>query len=119
MSSIKEGISYFISKRIFRHGKHETAWTFMDESTTDMGHEECTDQIAFRNGNFMHFPATQPGVYMFFGMMPGTEDITYSGLVRLGDDILADWQGSTTEFGIPMANMNWLESSALFYPFCD
>ena len=92
---------------------------FMDESTTDMGHEECTDQIAFRNGNFMHFPATRPGVYMFFGVMPGTSDITYSGLVRLGDDILVDWQGSTTEFGIPIANMNWLESPALWYPFCD
>lgn len=92
---------------------------FMDESTTDMGHEDCTHQIAFRNGNFMHFPATRLGVYMFFGVMPGTSDITYSGLVRLGDDILVDWQGSTTEFGIPIANMNWLESPALWHPFCD
>lgn len=92
---------------------------FMDESTTDMGHEECTDQIAFRSGNFMHFPATQPGVYMFFGVMPDSSKITYSAVVRLGEDILEDWQGASTESGIPLANMNWLETHFLLYPFCD
>jgi hypothetical protein len=92
---------------------------FMDESTTDMGQEECTDQIAFRSGNFMHFPATQPGVYMFFGVMPDSSKITYSAVVRLGEDILEDWQGASTESGIPLANMNWLETHFLLYPFCD
>lgn len=92
---------------------------FMDESTTNMGQEECTDQIAFRNGNFMHFPATKAGVYMFFGVMPGSSDIRYSAVVRLGEDILDDWPGATTDNGIPLANMMWLETRALWYPFCN
>jgi hypothetical protein len=91
---------------------------FMDESSY-IGHQECTDEIAFRSGNFMHFPATQPGVYMFFGVMPGSSDITYSAGVRLGEDILQDWKGTTTDTGIPLANLNWLETQALWYPFCD
>jgi hypothetical protein len=92
---------------------------FMDESTTDLGHEECTDQIAFRSGNFMHLPVSRPGVYMFFGVMPGSSDITYSAGVRLGEDILQDWKGTTTDTGTPLANLNWLETQALWYPFCD
>ena len=92
---------------------------FMDESTTDMGQEECTDKIAYRNGNFMHFPATKAGVYMFFGVMPGSSDIRYSGVVRLGEDILDDWPGAKTDNGIPLANMMWLDTRALWYPFCN
>ena len=92
---------------------------FMDESTTDMGHEECNDHITFRSGNFMHFSATKPGVYMFFGVMPGSSEIKYSALVRLGEDILHNWKGTTTKTGTPLANLNWLETKSLWYPLCD
>ena len=92
---------------------------FMTEAQTSAPHENCNHRTAYRNGNFMHVPAVDYGVYVFLGSDVETDSVKYTGILRLGSDALQDWPGQLTNDSLPILNMNWLWTPYLHYSFCD
>ena len=90
---------------------------FMTEAQTSAPHENYNHRTDYRKGNFMHITVLDYGVYVFLGS--DADSVRYSGIVRVGADVLEDWPGSHAADSLPILNMNWTWTPSLYYSFCE